>query len=440
MPKFMLTLVVLSQVVLSAHALRRGELGLAVAVACVPVLLLSRRGWTRLVNAAVLLAGAAQWVATGLSFVQMRQAFGEPWVRLALILGVVCVVALAGCLWLLGQGARRLFDREVESEAAQALAFGLTAGGLALARAKAGVAVLLADRFLPGSGWIVVLGLATYAAWLAGRFLDPAAHRRLRPRVWALFSAMFFGQLLMGLAGAEQFLMTGKLHLPVPALIAAGPIFRGGGWFMPILFASTVLLVGPAWCSHLCYIGAWDDQCSRLGPKGKSRGTVSRGWSVGGRLAVLALACGGALGLRLVDAPMWLAAALAAGLGLVGVGAMLLASRRMGVMAHCTAFCPMGLVGNVLGRLVPWRMGIDKGACTGCGACARVCRYSALDTGRIEAGRPGLSCTLCGDCAGACAHGAMGYRFPGLSARAARAAFLTLVAALHAVFLGVARI
>ena len=28
---------------------------------------------------------------------------------------------------------------------------------------------------------------------------------------------------------------------------------------MPILFVSTVMLAGAAWCSHLCYIGSWDN-------------------------------------------------------------------------------------------------------------------------------------------------------------------------------------
>jgi polyferredoxin len=232
--------------------------------------------------------------------------------------------------------------------------------------------------------------------------------------------------------------MTGRLHLPVPALIAAGPIFRGGGLFMAILFASTVLLVGPAWCSHLCYIGAWDDACSRRGPK--TPRVLSPRWSVGGRLATLVLVCGGALALRGLGVSGAVAAFLAGGFGLLGVGVMLSASRRLGAMAHCTAYCPIGLVGNLLGRLVPWRMGISLDTCTRCGACARACRYSALTPQHIEAGRPGLSCTLCGDCVGACPHDSMRYRFPGLSPARARAAFLTLVAALHAVFLGVARI
>jgi len=312
-----------------------------------------------------------------------------------------------------------------------------------MARSKATtMAVLLADRFVPGAGWVQMVALGFYAAWLAGVILDPARHKRLRPKLWALFSVVFFGQLLLGLAGLSDFLMTGRLHLPIPALIAAGPLFRGGGLFMPILFTSTIILVGPAWCSHLCYIGAWDDVCSRWGPK-KVR-PMPRAWAIGGRLAALALSCGGALVLHSLDVPTPIAVWLAAGFGLCGLGVMFFVSRRMGVMAHCTAFCPIGLVGNVLGRLTPWRVRINRDTCTRCGSCARVCRYSALTPAEIEHGAPGLPCTLCGDCIGACPHDSMGYRLVGpfsfVRPATARMVLAVLLAALMALFLGVARI
>jgi len=442
MTPLMLTLAVLGHLLLAAHALRRGDWSLCAALAALPLTLLTRRGAARLAAAGVLVLGAAQWATVGLDFVQQRLAFGEPWLRLALILGVVCLASLLAGLWLLGQKAQALFARAREAQWAQAGVFALVAGLLVLARAKASVPVLLVDRFWPGSGWLEVLALALYAAWLVERLLEPSGHKRLRPRIWALFSLLFFGQLALGLGGFTDLLMTGRLHLPVPALILAGPLYRGGGLFMPILFASTVLLVGPAWCSHLCYIGAWDEISSRLGSRlgPKVPRVLSSRWTIGGRLFTLFLACGGALALRWLGVPLLTAVWLAAGFGLVGVGVMLLASRRLGAMAHCTAFCPIGLVGNVLGRLMPWRMAISLDTCTRCGSCARACRYSALTLREIEAGQPGLSCTLCGDCVGACPHQSMRYRFPGLSGPAARGVFLTLVAALHAVFLGVARI
>lgn len=438
MTYLMLTLAVLGQLVLAAHALRRGDWGLCAALAALPLLMLTRRGFARLVAAGVLILGAAQWVDAGIGFVRLRMALEAPWLRLALIMGALVAASLGAGLWLLGERAKGVFRKGRGGEWPQAVAFALCAGLLVLARDMAKTPVLLADRFWPGAGWLAILGFALYAAWLAGEFLEPGRHKVLRPRVWALFSAVFFGQLALGLAGADDFLMTGRLHLPVPALIAAGPIFRGGGLFMPILFAATLVLVGPAWCSHLCYIGAWDDQCSRRGPK--KAGFVPRAWTLWGRAGALALVCAAALVLRWLEVPGATAALLAALFGLAGVGVMLLVSRRMGVMAHCTAFCPMGLIGNVLGRLVPWRVRIDRATCTGCGSCARACRYSALTPPEIEAGKPGLPCTLCGDCIGACPHDSMAYRFPGLSPRRARAAFVTLLAALMGVFLGVARI
>jgi len=442
MTTLMLTLAVLGQLLLAAHALRRGEAGLCAALTALPLLLLSRRGAARLICACVLVLGALLWVDAGISFVRLRLALGQDWLRLALILSGLTLASLAAGLWLLGRRAQEFFGRGREVELPQAAAFLLTAALLSVARAKASVPLLLADRFLsgprfPGAGWLEILVLALYAAWLAGAFMDPERHKRLRPRIWALFSAVFFGQLLLGLLGLQDFLMTGRLHLPVPALILAGPIFRGTGLFMAILFAATVLFVGPAWCSHLCYIGAWDDACSRLDPKRPE--PLPARWALWGRATTLILTCATALALRLLGVDGVTATWLAAAFGLTGVGVMLTLSRRLGVMAHCTAFCPMGLVGNLLGRLVPWRLRIDRETCSRCRSCSRVCRYSALSGADIEAGTPALSCTLCGDCIGACPHDSMHYHFPGLSRTTARATFLTLIATLSAVFLGVAR-
>ncbi|HHJ09824.1 MAG TPA: hypothetical protein ENK25_02915 [Bacteroidetes bacterium] len=52
--------------------------------------------------------------------------------------------------------------------------------------------------------------------------------------------------------------MTGKLHLPTPAMILAGPAYRREIGFMTWLFLSTIILNGPALCSHLCYMVSLD--------------------------------------------------------------------------------------------------------------------------------------------------------------------------------------
>lgn len=430
--------VLLSLLLLAAHALRRGEWGLTAAFVLLAALAFSRRSFARPVLAAALAWGLLLWAQTTKNLLAFRIMAGMPWERLLYIMGgVMALTALGLTLLLTARRLRDWFGKNPERASPQAAAFILTAALLGIARAKSPLPVLLADRFWPGSGWLEIFLLALYAAWAAGALGDPKNARRLRPMLWAFFSAVFFAQLALGLSGIQEMLMTGRLHLPVPALIVGGPLFRGEGFFMPILFAVSVLLVGPAWCSWLCYIGAWDDQASRLPRRPPRNAPGKLLWY--GRGAAMLLTVGAALSLRALGVSPGTAVLAAAVFGLAGVGVMLAASRRQGYMVHCATYCPMGLAGNLLGRLSPWRLRIDKG-CTQCGVCSHACRYGALTTRDLAAGRPGLSCTLCGDCLPACPHSHPGYAFPGLSRQTARSAFLVMVVSLHAVFLGVARI
>ena len=316
-------------------------------------------------------------------------------------------------------------------------AFLLTGATLAVLQSKSGTPLLLPERFVPGAGWPLGVLLAVYAAWLVHRMAEARTASRWRRRAWLLFSVVFFTQLAVGLAGEQRFLMTGRLHLPVPALIVAGPIYRGSGLFMPILFLSTVVLVGPAWCSHLCYVGAWDNAAAAA----RRRPLRLPAWTRGLRWALSLLVVLVALALRLSGASATLALALGLAFGLAGVALMLLASRGQGTMVHCTVYCPIGLAANLLGKLSPFRVRIGP-ACTDCAACTPACRYGALEPEHVARRRPGLGCTLCGDCLDRCRDGQLSYRFAGRGGGGAtvRCAFLVLAVSLHAIFLGVARI
>lgn len=438
MKKFVIAIPIFALLLLGAHFLRQGDLGQTAAFVLLCGLFFTRQAWVRLVAIAVLMWGGYIWAQTTVDFINFRQAMGLPWERLAYIMGgVILFDALA--LWIL---ARRSCDEFFHKNKRDALArtaiFILTTVGLALARTKVSFPILLADRYLPGWGWLEIALLAFYAQWIGAMMLTPKGHGTIRPRMWGLFSAVFFGQLFLGLLGMDRMLMTGNLHLPVPALIAAGPVFRGEGFFMIILFSVTVLLVGPAWCSHLCYIGAWDDVMSRKGRRPAPDALLGQ-LSVYGRGGTLILVIGAALVMRAMGVPGMTALGAAVVFGLVGVGLMAFASRKAGMMIHCTAYCPMGLFANVFGKISPWRVRIDSG-CTRCKACFTRCRYNALDDVSLERGRPAISCTLCGECMAACSHKQIGYRFPGLQPAKARVLFIILVSSLHAIFLGVARI
>ncbi len=295
--------------------------------------------------------------------------------------------------------------------------------------------MLLAERFVKGGGWFEVIVIGLYGALVAWFMQDPAKVSRWRKYTWFVFSVVFFSQLLLGLLVSETFLMTGKLHLPVPMMILAGPIYRGHISVMPILFLSTLILSGPAWCSHLCYFGAIDN----LAASGKTtRKPLRYKWAL--KWTVLLLVIGAAITLRLMKVPVQTATLLAGGFGIIGLGIILTLSRREGRMVHCTTYCPIGTVVNLTSRVNPFRMYIDDKSCTSCMICTSSCKYDALNPIDIKARRPGKSCTLCGDCLSSCHADSIKYSYLKLSPRASRNLYLLITISLHAATMALARI
>ena len=425
---------IFSCLLLAAHHSRADQPGLILLWLLAPLALFLKRRWSDLALQLVMAAGAGIWVAATFKYVGLRQAAGQPYVRLIMILGAVALLTFLSGLMLNRSGRKRRLPPG-DPVGSGLGAFLVTLSLLVPVQLFVHPAGLLAERFLPYSGWTESFLLALYAGWLSDRLRDQRQVKKLRPRVWLVFSLIFFTQLILGLSGMDRMLMTGKLHLPVPALIVAGPLFRGGGFFMAILFSASVLIVGPAWCSWLCYIGAWDDRAARA----LKRPDKLPRWRPALRVAILVVVLAVAFALGRLGVGAGTAGILAAGFGLIGVGVMVFWSRRTGHMTHCTAFCPMGWFATRLGRISPWRLRITP-SCTDCGACTPACRYDALYPEDVLNRRPGEACTLCGDCLSSCPTGNIVLRFPGLSPDRARAVFFVLVCALHAAWIGVARL
>jgi polyferredoxin len=311
----------------------------------------------------------------------------------------------------------------------------LTAALLTVVKLAAPYQMLLADRFFPGAGWAEIVILAVYAALILRAFTVSADTSAIRRKIWLAFSILFFSQFILGVSGIDSFLMTGRLHVPVPAVVIAGPLFRGERFFMPILFLSTILLVGPAWCSHLCYFGGWDGIAAA---RKTTPGRPSKGWPIV-RFSIFVLTPVLAILLRVAGVDGSIAAYAAIGFGAAGLGVSAFVSTRLGVMVHCTSICPLGVIGNFLGKVSPFRITIGE-TCADCGRCVSSCRYNALSTAQITKRKPGYTCTLCGDCLPSCPHDALSYGFLGIKPETARIVFLVLIVSLHAVFMGVARI
>jgi len=417
-----------------AHQSRADNTGAIAFWAIVPFMLLLRRNWaTRLVQL-FLVIGSAIWIETTYAIVQNRLALGQPWLRLVIILGILSALTAGSALLLQTKKTRGKFFANAKNSNAGLAAFLSASLILGTAHYVVKTPILLLERFLPGFGMVEILLLAIYAGWITEKLLDIKQSAIWRRRIWLIFSTVFFSQLILGLFGIEKLLMTGELHLPVPALIIAGPLYRGDGFFMLILFISTIVLIGPAWCSYLCYIGSWDNEASRAKRKPKP---LPR-WFNPMRIAILVIVPVVAILFKIAGVSIFMSAVIAIVFGVIGVALMLLWSRKSGTMTHCVAYCPIGLLANWLGKLSPFRIRIND-TCTDCGVCTLACRYNALDTTDIENRYPAISCTLCGDCLTRCKENSIEYRFLGLSPQNARTVFIVMAASIHAAFIGLAR-
>ncbi len=297
--------------------------------------------------------------------------------------------------------------------------------------------MLLAERFFPGTWWIEIMALSIYAVWLGQVMAKTGNIGNVRAKYWMFFSIIFFSQFILGLSVNDQFLMTGKLHLPIPALIIGAPIYRGEGFFMPVLLLSTLAIVGPGWCSHLCYIGAWDNLAARN--KKKPIKTISRKQTLIIRYLMLVFIVVAAALMNYFGVSISIAFGLAMAFGLFGVFLMLYYSRKLGYMLHCTTYCPVGSVVTLLGKLYPLRVKIDQNTCTACNVCSTECRYDALTPIDVKSGSAGWNCTLCGDCLTSCHANSIRFSFFGLK-KNGWLIYISIIVALHAVFLALARL
>jgi len=77
---------------------------LVMIAALLPSLLFHRKAWVARLMQAVLVLGMIEWVRTLFILVDMRRALGQPWTRLAIIIGTVAL--FSGCSALLFRSKR----------------------------------------------------------------------------------------------------------------------------------------------------------------------------------------------------------------------------------------------------------------------------------------------------------------------------------------------
>ena len=99
MPRFWRLLpVILSCILLAAHFFRAGREVLMLVALALPFLLLIRRPWSARTVQLALVAGGFERLGTTRTIASRRIEAGQPWLRMALILGVVTAFTWASAL------------------------------------------------------------------------------------------------------------------------------------------------------------------------------------------------------------------------------------------------------------------------------------------------------------------------------------------------------
>ncbi len=106
--------VILSALLLAAHFSRHGVLLLTILSVAFPLILLVRRSWVPLLVQTVLILGALEWVRTLVTVARQRQAAGDDWLRMAVILGVVAAATLASTLVFRSRKVRNRYEPQTQ--------------------------------------------------------------------------------------------------------------------------------------------------------------------------------------------------------------------------------------------------------------------------------------------------------------------------------------
>jgi len=108
--------VFISFLLLAAHFMHAGQTALIVLVLLLPLMLIFRNPWVPRLFQLVLLVGAVEWLRTLFFIAQARIGFGEPWVRMALILAVVALVTALSSLVFKNKALRLRYSTGHNSE------------------------------------------------------------------------------------------------------------------------------------------------------------------------------------------------------------------------------------------------------------------------------------------------------------------------------------
>jgi uncharacterized PurR-regulated membrane protein YhhQ (DUF165 family) len=113
---FRLLPVIISLLLLAAHFMYAGQTVLIFFMLLLPLLLILKETWIPRVFQLVLLLGAVEWLRTLMVLAQTRISFGEPWIRMAVILGFIALLTVLSGLVFRSKSLRKRYSGEDNTE------------------------------------------------------------------------------------------------------------------------------------------------------------------------------------------------------------------------------------------------------------------------------------------------------------------------------------
>ncbi len=428
-----------------AHFLRFWNLGFTVCFASLIILSFFMYEWVRKLLVTTFILSGVMWCKVAVDLIEIRLATKDDWLRLAIILFSVAAYNLL-CAYLFNKPLiKQRYNKNKESSFLSLVTFCLVFLAFIVIHTKAGH-ILIFNRLYWQMGIFQGFLLSLWGAYVVHKLATLKKDAPLfRLKIWRLFSIVFFLQLFLATAGYTLFMLNKTLHLPIPALIIASPIFRNEGYFMLILFTVSIAFVGSAWCSYLCYFGVWDAYYTKkIRPMAEIRKNQYFKFLKFSSLISLIITISISYFLRIMGVSINVALALALFIGLLIIPAHFLISKRYGFTSYCYALCPLGAISTRIRSffsIISWRIRFTD-SCTQCGKCIRVCNYLAIDKQALKQKQAYNSCTLCLDCIHVCPHKACVIELKPFtfSAQKALDIFLVLISVFYSVFLGVAMV
>ena len=102
---------IVSALLLAAHFLRQGNIWLVGLCLLILALLWIKKRWSLIVLQLFAYLGGLIWINTASTIIQQRLYLGEPWVRVAIILGVVASFSVLAGLLLNTAAVKERFPR-----------------------------------------------------------------------------------------------------------------------------------------------------------------------------------------------------------------------------------------------------------------------------------------------------------------------------------------